>query len=90
MGGKGGGAEEQPTYTMTAPEPEPIIIEFPEMPEPTYEEPIDYVALEEEKRNEREQKKKNLLKKGRQDTIHSSPIGDTDEAEIKKKQLLGG
>ena len=62
--------------------PLPPITPPPAMPEPT-------VSQEEKDRIAAEQAKIERKRKGRKSTILTGPLGDTEEAEIQKKTLLG-
>tara|TARA_B100001059_G_scaffold192988_1_gene196606 strand:+ start:79 stop:297 length:219 start_codon:yes stop_codon:yes gene_type:complete len=62
--------------------PLPPVTPPPVMPEPT-------VSQEEKDRIAAEQAKLERKRKGRKSTILTGPLGDTEEAEIQKKTLLG-
>ena len=62
--------------------PLPPITPPPAIPEPT-------VSQEEKDRIAAEQAKLERKRKGRKSTILTGPLGDTEEAEIQKKTLLG-
>ncbi len=62
--------------------PLPPITPPPAMPEPT-------VSQEEKDRIAAEQAKIERKRKGRKSTILTGPLGDTEEAEIQNKTLLG-
>jgi len=62
--------------------PLPPITPPPAMPEPT-------VSQEEKNRIAAEQASIERKRKGRKSTILTGPLGDTEEAEIQKKTLLG-
>lgn len=99
MGSKAQPPEQQPIILPPAPEPvEPIIFSFPEpapYPEiPPYpeirQEPVkDFREEELKAANVKRQKKADKLRKGRQSTIKTSPLGDDEEANIRKQTLLG-
>lgn len=75
-------------YEMKMPEM-PAMPEIPVIPAPTYVPPDDYREQELQEENERRLNQRNRLRVGRTSTIATSALGDLDEPEILKQNLLG-